>query len=249
MDNPPTVSPREDYGIDAPGVVRANLIFGLAACALAAGMLLQAAIPFGEWGPTLLVILLFIGLSLILTAGIMVHGSRVAKLRLRDRLLAQLPFHGDERLLDVGCGRGLLLVGAAKRLPEGCATGLDVWRGADQSGNTPARARSNARAAGVRERIDLATGDARAMPYPAAAFDIVTSSWAIHNLPTRESRQQAVRECLRVLRPGGWLAIADIARIEEYAEALETAGVRQIARSRPYFVFAIPTVILIARKP
>ena len=34
---------------------------------------------------------------------------------------------GDEKVLDVGCGRGLLLIGAAKRLKSGKATGIDVW--------------------------------------------------------------------------------------------------------------------------
>ncbi len=57
----------------------------------------------------------------------MVWSSRVAKLKLRDRLLDSLALKGDEKILDVGCGRGLLLIGAAKRLKTGKATGIDVW--------------------------------------------------------------------------------------------------------------------------
>jgi hypothetical protein len=48
-------------------------------------------------------------------AGLMVRSSRAGKLTERDRLLDELPWRGDERVLDVGCGRGLLLIGAAGR--------------------------------------------------------------------------------------------------------------------------------------
>jgi hypothetical protein len=58
----------------------------------------------------------FIGVILLPLAGAQVLFSKVGKLRERDRLLDSIPWRGDEAVLDVGCGRGLLLVGAAKRL-------------------------------------------------------------------------------------------------------------------------------------
>jgi len=48
-------------------------------------------------------------------------------LRARDRLLDGLGLTGQENLLAVGCGRGLLLIGAARRLPNGRAVGVDLW--------------------------------------------------------------------------------------------------------------------------
>ena len=105
----PTPTPsREDYGIDAPTVVRNNVLIGLLLCLVALGMLFLPVSLFGDWGATAILVLFFAGFSLLLTSGVMVYGSRVGKLRLRDRLLNQLPWRGDERVLDVGCGRGVL---------------------------------------------------------------------------------------------------------------------------------------------
>jgi ubiquinone/menaquinone biosynthesis C-methylase UbiE len=141
-----------------------------------------------------------------------------------------------------------MLVGAAQRAPRGHVHGLDLWRDVDQSGNSAAQTVANARAAGVAERVTLTTGDARRLPYPDGCFDGITSSWAIHNIPEREGRAWAIREIVRVLRPGGWIAIADIERVDEYLDELQAAGVAPIVRSRPYYIFAIPSYTLMARK-
>ena len=86
--------PRADYGIDAPGVVRNLAVIGLA--------LLAAAAVFAVWFPPLSWACLFAGLCLSATAMMMLWGSKVGKLRLRDRLLDGLVLRGDERP-----GRGL----------------------------------------------------------------------------------------------------------------------------------------------
>src|SRR5262249_57851946 len=82
------------------------------------------------------------------------------------RLLDDLHLHGDEDLLDVGCGRGAVLLAAARRLPEGRAVGADLWRRRDQTGNTRAAAERNAGAEGVAGRVDFLDADARAIPCP-----------------------------------------------------------------------------------
>jgi cyclopropane fatty-acyl-phospholipid synthase-like methyltransferase len=65
----------------------------------------------------------------------MIWSSRYGKLRARDRLLDGLGLTGQEHLLDVGCGRGLLLIGAARRLPNGRAVGVDLWSQVDLADN------------------------------------------------------------------------------------------------------------------
>ena len=114
---------------------------------------------------------------------VMMWSSRVAKLRLRDQLLDPLALQGDEKVLDVGCGRGLLAIGAAKRLKTGKVTGIDVWNPQDLSGNSADAAKENAKIEGVADKVRIETGDARKLVYPDNHYDVVVSSLALHNIP------------------------------------------------------------------
>jgi ubiquinone/menaquinone biosynthesis C-methylase UbiE len=115
---------------------------------------------------------------------------------------------GNEHLLDMGCGRGAVLIAAARRLPAGRAVGADLWSG-DQSGNRPEATLANAAAAGVADRVEVHTADMTALPFPDASFDVVTSAMAIHNIRSAGDRLRALDEAMRVLRPGGQLLVAD----------------------------------------
>src|SRR5205823_6474956 len=108
-------------------------------------------------------------------------------------------------VLDIGPGRGLLLISAAKRLTtgKGKAIGVDVWHSEDQSDNRPENTWRNARAEGVASRIELKDGDARKLPFENGSFDVVASSLTLHNIYNPEERATAVREIDRVLKPGG----------------------------------------------
>ena len=144
------------------------------------------------------------------------------------QLLEELGLRGDEHVLDVGCGRGAVLMLAARRLPAGRAVGADVWRRRDQSGNSRAAAERNAAAEGVRGRVELADADARDLPFGSASFDLVVSSLAISNIREAGGRAQALREAVRVLRPGGRLRIVDDGA-GRYAAVLRDAGCTGVA--------------------
>ncbi|QJR37611.1 class I SAM-dependent methyltransferase [Gemmatimonas groenlandica] len=165
-------------------------------------------------------------------AAYMTYGSRIGKVRTRDRLLRVIPWTGSERVLDVGCGRGLMAVGAALQVPNGEVIGIDLWSAADQADNTPDAARENTRRAGVVDRVRIDTGDVRALPYEVNSFDVVLSHWVVHNLATATDRAQALREMLRVLRPDGWLILADISHQTEYIAQLHTAGITHLREER-----------------
>src|SRR5260370_40386319 len=108
---------RPDYGICAPPVIRNRLLMGGAA--IAAVLVLHfLGVPHPAYIP-LREIASVIGLNLLLNAGGMLWYSKVGKLRARERFLDLIAWRGDEIVLDVGCGRGLLLVGAARRLTTG----------------------------------------------------------------------------------------------------------------------------------
>jgi SAM-dependent methyltransferase len=148
-----------------------------------------------------------------------------------SQILDDLDLRGDERVLDVGCGRGAVLMLAAHRLPAGRATGADIWRRRDQSGNSHRATARNAAAEGVADRVELADADARDLPFPDASFDVVVSNLVIHNIGDDEGRRRALLEAVRVLRPGGRLRIVDPPGIH-HENVLTAAGCADVT-ARP----------------
>ena len=144
------------------------------------------------------------------------------------QLLDELGLRGDEHVLDVGCGRGAVLMLAARRVPAGRAVGADVWRRRDQSGNSRAATERNAVAEGLRDRVELVDADARDLPFASASFDLVVSSLALSNIRSADGRAQALREAARVLRPGGRLRIVDDGA-DRYAAVLRDVGCNDVA--------------------
>jgi len=104
-------------------------------------------------------------------------------------------------VLDVGCGAGMDLLLAARRVgPSGRAVGVDM---------TPEqleRARSGAEACGLRH-VELRLGDATALPVDDESVDVVISNGVLNLVPDKAA---AFGEIWRVLRPGGHVQIADI---------------------------------------
>jgi SAM-dependent methyltransferase len=220
---------RPDYGIDAPGVVRNLLIVAALGC----GAFLTARA--GWWsGIVAHVDLSTSGLGAGLGCGFMaawmIYDSKIGKLRERERLLDLCALRGTDSVLDVGCGRGLLLVGAAKRLTTGKATGLDLWQSEDLTGNRPEATIENARREGVAGRVEVKTGDMRKMPFDDGSFDVVVSNVAVHNIYDRQGRSSAMNEIARVLRPGGRVVIHDIRHVGDYAADLSRGGLIDVAR-------------------
>ena len=163
-------------------------------------------------------------ISLLAACAWMLASSLWLKKRVMRSLLNQRRWTGSETVLDVGCGRGLVAVAVAKRVPHGQVYGIDLWQTEDLSGNSPSAIRANAALASVADRLAIDTGDARDLPYPNATFDVVTSMTAIHNIPDVAGRRKAISEAWRVLRPGGQLLLFDIRHARLYLQQLRELG-------------------------
>jgi ubiquinone/menaquinone biosynthesis C-methylase UbiE len=111
--------------------------------------------------------------------------------------LPALRLSGGPRVLDVGCGTGLLLRAIAARAPAARLTGVD---------RTAAMLRI-ARAHDAPGRpIHWLQGDATALPIADASIDLLVSTSMLHYL---RDTPTVLREWRRVLRPGGQLVITD----------------------------------------
>ena len=215
---------RGDYGYDAPYAL-------VAFAALGAASAVAAIVSWwSQRGP--LVALTFYGVFFLANAFSFFYTTRRGKFLVWDEILDELHLGGGERVLDMGCGRGAVLTAVARRLTTGRVTGIDLWSTHDQSGNSPEVTVRNASLEGVDDRIEIETGDMRALPFPDASFHVVVSSLAIHNIRSNADRAQAVAEAWRVLQPGGRLAIADIRATARYAATLQKLGASGITRRR-----------------
>ena len=204
------------YGIDAPRLL--PILGALAVANVVSGVVSATVWPF-------------VGAAAVLAcAGCGLYASRRGKFVVWAELLEQLQLRGDERVLDLGCGRGAVLLLAAQHLTTGRAVGVDLWRRGDQSGNAPEATRRNALAEGVADRVELHTADMTALPLEADSFDVVVSNLAIHNIKSQAGREKAIEEAVRVLRPGGRLLIADLWATRRYCAHLAKLGMNDIAR-------------------
>jgi SAM-dependent methyltransferase len=240
MKEPVQARRRGSYGFDAP--------FFVAFIVVVIAFNLLNAILSGKWWSFLPVVLL------LAIASSCLYTTRRGKFVVWADLLNRLNLRGDERILDLGCGRGAVLLMAAQHLTTGKAVGVDIWRNWDQSGNAADATRRNAIAEGVADRIELHTGDITALPLEDNRFDLVVSSLAIHNISGRVGRDKALVEAVRVLRPGGRLVIADIWDTRHYASHLAKLGMSDVARRRLSWHFWwggpwAPTRLVTATKP
>lgn len=128
------------------------------------------------------------------------------RLRDRDKLMEEIPWRGDETVLDVGCGNGILTMSAAKRLPSGKVIGTDIWT--EGSGdNTLEAFLENAQIEGVADWVEIHNENVLQLSYEDESFDVIISGLTIHHLGF--DTEEGIKEMIRVLKPGGWMAIYD----------------------------------------
>lgn len=210
MQHNPGIKPKfPDYDFHMPGLLTHPLPVAIVSIVL--GGLLYFLLR--ESQPAIAGLL--VGISLLsggLYVGLFALLNRITnlerRLKARDRLLAEIPWQGHETVLDVGCGNGILLMGAARRLTTGKGIGIDIWT--EGSGDQHATVfQENATIEGVAGRVSLQNEDMRQLPYDNESFDVIVSGLTMHHLSSRADYNKAISEMTRVLKPGGWVAIYD----------------------------------------
>ena len=239
-----------DYGIDAPAVMRNLFLFGGLCLLLALFLPARAHVGpvYFSHGTFFWPAGFLIGEGLLFLLYV-----KFGKFRHRDFMLNMHSWQGDEAVLDVGCGRGLLLAGAAKRLAalngSGHATGIDVWSNVDMGGNSSAATQHNLELEGISNLCTLLSEPAQTMSFPDATFDVIVSNLCIHNIYDAPTRRQALQQIVRVLKPGGLALISDYKLTAEYAKEFSSAGLIVEKRRGSLLTTFPPLTVVVARKP
>jgi SAM-dependent methyltransferase len=229
---------RASYGLDAPGWIA--IFAGGAGAALVASLFVA---------PAFAIALHWMGGTWAFLACWFLVGSLWLKLHyLAPRVLGAARIGKSALVLDLGTGRGLLAIGAAKRLEAGQAVGVDIWSKWDLSGNSFEAAMRNAQIEGVTNRVAFKDADLRSLPYLDDVFDAVVSSSALHNISSPAGRATAIAEAIRVLRPGGRLAICDLAAWR-YVPVLQKLGAEDVKLDWSLLPMWGWSALVTARKP
>jgi len=228
------------YGIDAPHVVRNLFIFSII------GFVVSIFFPLIQIGQIDIHTSGFIwmGFSCGLMGVWMLLYSVYGKLKHRDRILNMINWKGNEMVLDIGTGRGLLMIGAAKRLTSGKSIGIDIWNMEDLTQNKIEHTTDNVVLEGVKDRVEIKNDNAMSMSFADNTFDIVISNLCLHNIYNSEDRKKACYEICRVLKKGGTAIISDFRHIREYKNNFVQAGLQTELLPAAYFTTFPPLPIL-----
>lgn len=201
---------KPDYGNWVPK----RLLYGLLIAVLITTALLIGALAAGWAWPWLVLV----AILLVVSAGFLCYMTVLYHVfsfsggglmgRVHEYVANHLPWDGRGRLLDVGCGAGALTIRCAKKFPEACCVGIDYW--GIKWDFSQRMCQHNAEAEEVADRCIFQHGDANHLDFPDGSFDAVVSNFVYHEINDGKSREELLRETLRVLKPGGSFALQDL---------------------------------------
>ena len=189
--------------------IRKKILWMLGILSLVFGILAASQVPF-----VIRVFSSFIGMAVFISFLYPLYSYFIFSPRggnLQDKfyelILDHLEILGQRKILDIGTGNGILAIKAAMRYQDVDVTGVDYWGKEWEYSKTICE--ENARTAGVAERIHFQKGNAAELDFEDDTFDAVASNLTFHEVRMVKRKIEALREALRVLKPGGTFAFID----------------------------------------
>ena len=173
---------KTDFGIDAP-----HIIMGMIFIATFGFIIIGTTVLSGYYflNNSKIVVLILVILGVIITlyglfmASYMTYSSKIGKLKTRELLFEEaekyIKWENVRQTLDIGCGRGLFVIGAAKRITNGISIGIDIWSNDDQSNNSEKATIRNVEIEEVVDKVKILTANACKLPFSNDSMDIVMS--------------------------------------------------------------------------
>lgn len=196
-------------------------------------------------------------LSLLFASGNVFFSSVSLHWNVSQRMLAAVSDWSTVRtVLDVGCGRGILLNSVALMLKKQGSSGRVV--GLDRRRKTTLATLRTAAIEGVQEYVTCREGDPRRLPFADNYFDVVVSGVYLHTVgkeyghrtaAAAAERGKALAELVRVLKPGGVGVVWDLLSVPEYVERLREFRLEEIRVSERVTAYMVSSHIVSFRKP
>ncbi|EJO5348346.1 class I SAM-dependent methyltransferase [Clostridium botulinum] len=189
---------------------------------------------------------LFIAMLFIFNGLRIINFIFVGRFKHINRMLSRVNWTGNENVLDVGVGKGILAIQIAKKLKKGSGkvTGIDIWSNKDILDRTKYYVNQNIELEGVKDKIKVKTQNASALSFKDETFDVIVTKQCIHNIESAQERKMAIEEMLRVLKSGGKLIISDSMYMDEYEKILLQRGLK-VNISSKYFLDTYPALSIL----
>jgi SAM-dependent methyltransferase len=247
--SPVPVMGKLGYGVDEPRSIIELMLAG--ALAITAGFVIasytfRTDAALARFG---LVIGPGVGFLILAVAAALFWSSERGKVTEMSKLVAEIPWGGDEVVLDLGCGRGLGMVLSSKRLGGGYSVGVDLWQKSHLTGNDPSSIWANASKEGVQTRVAPVKADTVTLPLANSSVDVILSALSLHRLIRKKDRVRAFSEIARVLKQGGRIGIIDAGNGGEYSKVLRQVGFIDVSVRHIRFSSFPPFHVVSARKP
>jgi SAM-dependent methyltransferase len=154
----------------------------------------------------------------------------------------------EGRLLDIGCGSGVLSAELAVKCPGLNIQGIDYW--SSMWGYSKEKCENLAKKYNVADRIHFEKASASSLPFADETFDIVISNMVFHEVADAKDKREVIKEALRVLKTGGQFVFQDLllskklyGQPDDLVRYIKDLGIKEVSFIKTNEQISIPALL------